>query len=40
MLTEVFVNEREKEVLSEKMVFMVMLDCSPTSGNHSIVDST
>jgi hypothetical protein len=33
-------NEREKEVLSEKMVLMVMVDYSSTSGNCPIVDGT
>lgn len=33
-------NEREKEVLSEKVVLMGMVDCSSTSGNCPIVDGT
>lgn len=33
-------NEREKEILSEKVVLMVMVDCFTTSGNYPIVDGT
>lgn len=33
-------NEREKEVLSEKVVLMVMVDYLTTSGNCPIVDGT
>lgn len=40
MLMEVFVNERKKEVLSEKMVFMVVFDYFTTTRNHPIVDDT
>lgn len=33
-------NERKKEVLSEKVVLMVMANYPPTSGNHPVVDGT
>ena len=33
-------NEREKEVLSKKVVLMVMVDYLTTSGNYPIVDDT
>lgn len=33
-------NEREKKVLSEKVVLMVMVDSLTTSGNHPIMDGT